>query len=85
MDFAQAAALATAWVDIASKGSARIDRETPIAKCYGWIFFFQSNEFLDNVLSRRRYINARVIVDRNTGELATRRDQGRCRLAHTQR
>jgi hypothetical protein len=70
MDFTQAAALATAWVDILSEGRARIVREATIAKPYGWIFFYQSNEFLDSGNPRAQLCgNAPIIVDRNTGEL----------------
>ena len=70
MDFAQAAALATAWVEIRSEGKARIVREATIAKPYGWIFFYESNEFLDNgTWSAQLLGNAPIIVDRNTSEL----------------
>jgi hypothetical protein len=70
MDFRQAAALANAWVDIVLKGSARIEREKTIAKPYGWIFFYQSNEFLDSgTQSAALGGNAPIIVDRNSFEL----------------
>jgi hypothetical protein len=70
MDFTQAAALATAWVDILRDGGARIIREATIAKPYGWIFFYQSNEFLDSgTPSAMLAGNAPIIVDRNTAEL----------------
>jgi len=48
MNFDKAAALATAWVEILCEGQARIVREAVIAKPYGWIFFYQSKEFLDD-------------------------------------
>jgi hypothetical protein len=48
MDFEKAAALATAWVDILCEGRARIVREATIAKPYGWIFFYQAKDRLDN-------------------------------------
>jgi hypothetical protein len=70
MDFDEAAALATAWVDILSKGQARIVREQTIAKSYGWVFFYQSKELLDTgTPSARLAGNAPIIVDRNTNEL----------------
>src|SRR5215467_2416646 len=48
----------------------RIVREATIAKPYGWIFFYQSNEFLDNGDPRAMLVgNAPIIVDRNTSEL----------------
>jgi hypothetical protein len=70
MDFEQAAALATAWVDIRCEGRARIIRESTIAKPYGWIFFYQSKEFLDNGIESAAFVgNAPIIVNRNTSEL----------------
>jgi len=50
------------------EGRARIVREATIAKPYGWIFFYQSNEFLDNGTAQLAG-NAPIIVDRNTLEL----------------
>jgi hypothetical protein len=70
MDFTKAAALATAWVDIVCDGNARIVREATIAKPYGWIFFYQSKEFLDGgAISTALARNAPIIVNRNTDEL----------------
>jgi hypothetical protein len=70
MHFERAAALATAWVDIVCGGDARIVREATIAKPYGWIFFYQSKEFLDNGTPLAQLAgNAPIIVNRNTGEL----------------
>jgi hypothetical protein len=64
MDFTQAVALATAWVEILCEGRARILPELTIAKPYGWIFFYQSNEFLDNgTQSAHLAGNAPIIVD----------------------
>jgi immunity protein 35 of polymorphic toxin system len=70
MDFDKAAALATAWVDLVCEGEARIVREATSAKPYGWIFFYQSKEFLDHgTPSAQLAGNAPIIVDRNTFEL----------------
>jgi hypothetical protein len=69
MDFEKAAALATAWVDILCEGQARIVRESTIAKPYGWIFFYQSKEFLDGSASGPLAGNAPIIVNRSTFEL----------------
>jgi hypothetical protein len=70
MDFEQASKLAMAWVDIVCRGRARIVREATIAKPYGWVFFYQSKEFLDQgnetaVLAG----NAPILVDRHRDEL----------------
>ena len=70
MDFEKAAALATAWVDILCDRQARIVREATIAKPYGWIFFYQSKEFLDTGNCSALLVgNAPVIVNRITCEL----------------
>ena len=70
MDFDKAAALATAWVDIVTEGQARIVRECTVAKPYGWIFFYQSKDFLDGGNAPTQLAgNAPIIVDRNTSEL----------------
>jgi hypothetical protein len=70
MDFKQASRLATAWVDIVCEGKARIVREATIAKPYGWVFFYQSKEFLDEgIWSAQLAGNAPILVDRQTFEL----------------
>jgi hypothetical protein len=70
MDFAKAAALATAWVDIVCDGNARIVLEATIAKPYGWIFFYESKEFLDGgAISVALAGNAPIVVNRDTHEL----------------
>jgi immunity protein 35 of polymorphic toxin system len=70
MDFTQAAALASAWVEIVCGRRARIIRELTIAKPYGWIFFYQSKEYLDNKTQSAMLAgNAPIIVNRNTHEL----------------
>lgn len=70
MDFKQAAAPATAWVDIVCEGEARIVREATIAKPYGWIFFYQSKDFLDTGNPSAQLVgNAPIVVDGHTSEL----------------
>jgi Immunity protein 35 len=70
MDFEKAAALAAAWVEILCEGGGRIVRESTIAKPYGWIFFYQAKEFLDDGTESARLVgNAPIIVNRNTSEL----------------
>jgi hypothetical protein len=64
MDFEKAAALATAWVDIMNEGSACIIREATIAKPYGWIFFYQSKEYLETGNFLEQLVgNAPIIVN----------------------
>jgi hypothetical protein len=70
MDFEQASKLAMAWVDIVSRREARLVREATIAKPYGWVFFYQSKEFLDQGTQSALLVgNAPILVDRHTDEL----------------
>ena len=70
MDFEKAAALATLWVELKCERQARIVREFTIAKPYGWIFFYESKQFLDGDDDLARLVgNAPIIVDRDTLEL----------------
>ncbi|WP_315729101.1 YrhB domain-containing protein [Bradyrhizobium sp. SZCCHNS2015] len=70
MDFEQATAIATAWVDIVCGGEARIVQPSTVTKPYGWIFFYESKDFLDNGIELARLAgNAPIIVNRNTNEL----------------
>jgi hypothetical protein len=70
MDFEKAAALATLWVELTCEGQARIMRESTIAKPYGWIFFYESKQFLDTGDDSAILLgNAPIIVDRDTLEL----------------
>lgn len=69
-DFTQASRLAMAWIDIVCAGEARIVREATIAKPYGWVFYYQSKEFLDEgIASAQLAGNAPILVDRHTFEL----------------
>ena len=70
MNFSGASRLASTWVEIVSNGEARIVREQTIAKPYGWVFFFQSNEFLDKgTASAQLAGNAPFLVDRFNCEI----------------
>jgi hypothetical protein len=70
MDFRKAAALATAWVDILLEGQACIVREATIAKPYGWIFFYQSKQYIETGdFSAQLLGNAPIIIDRTTSEI----------------
>ncbi len=70
MNFKQASRLAAAWVEIVTEGEARIVQEGTIAKPYGWLFFYQSNEFLDKGTPGAQLGgNAPILVDRINSEL----------------
>jgi hypothetical protein len=57
-------------VDIVCGAKVRIIREATIAKPYGWVFFYQSNEALDQGDGSALLAgNAPILVDRHTFEL----------------
>ena len=69
--FEQAARLAKAWIDVMGEGLAELDPGPTIAKPYGWVFFYQSSEFLRDTSDFRNALvgNAPFLVDRVDGEV----------------
>jgi len=68
--YQQAEKLATAWVDILLDGIAAITPEITMTRPYGWVFFYQSKEFLrDSKFEDMLIGNAPIIVDRIDGEI----------------
>ena len=66
----QAEKLATSWVDILLEGKAAIIPELTITRPYGWVFFYQSREYiLDPKVEHMLLGNAPIIVDRINGEI----------------
>jgi hypothetical protein len=71
MPFSKARQIAEAWVSAVTEGQAEIVREAVEAKPYGWIFYYQSREFLADRsnISAALAGNAPFIVDRINGEV----------------
>jgi hypothetical protein len=69
-NYQQAEKLATAWVDILLDGRAAIMPEHTITRPYGWVFFYQSKEYIaDQKFEHMLVGNAPIIVDRIDGEI----------------
>ena len=71
LPFSKARQIAEAWVSAVTEGQAEIVREAVEAKPYGWIFYYQSREFLADRsnISAALAGNAPFIVDRVNGEV----------------
>lgn len=71
MNFDVARELAASWISLTTEGAAVIHRDKTISLPYGWVFFYNSPEFLadpsniDNSLVG----NVPILVDRVNGEL----------------
>jgi hypothetical protein len=67
--YLQAEALVKSWVELATDGKAELLLNETISKPYGWIFFYQSKQFLKtNKFSDMLLGNAPILVRRD-GEL----------------
>jgi hypothetical protein len=71
LTYKKAEKLARTWVDLVTDGTDAIQPELTMSRPYGWIFFYQSKDCLDNPNdpSRMLFGNAPIIIDRMTGEL----------------
>nr|WP_145545920.1 YrhB domain-containing protein [Variovorax boronicumulans] len=71
MDFDRARKLAASWVDLTTQGTAAIYREETIALPYGWVFFYNSREFLADPSNHKDSLvgNVPILIDRVNGEL----------------
>jgi hypothetical protein len=69
--FSKARRIAEAWIDIVTDGNAALDRDLTIAKPYGWLFCWNSKEFLaDRTMEENALVgNVPIFVDRVNGEL----------------
>ena len=70
LNYADAERLARTWVDIVSRGTGEIRPHLTRTKPYGWVFFWNSREFIDTKDRRKALAgNTPIIVDRIDGEL----------------
>jgi hypothetical protein len=69
--FRIARSLAEAWVRITTEGEATLVPDATIAKPYGWVFFYQSIEFIRDPSNTLAALvgNAPILVDRIDGEI----------------
>jgi Immunity protein 35 len=62
--------LAALWVELMTDGDCVIQYEQTIARPYGWIFLYQSKEYLNHGRFEDMSVgNALIIVDRVDGEI----------------
>jgi hypothetical protein len=71
MHFKQAAEIAEAWVRVTSHGAAAIWREKTIAMPYGWVFFYNAPEFIENPENHTASLvgNVPILVERVNGDV----------------
>ena len=71
MHFAKARELAACWVNLTAGETAEIHREKTMALPYGWVFFYNSSEFLADPRNHGASLvgNVSILVDRVNGEL----------------
>ncbi len=71
MNFAMARQVAEAWVLAVSGGSASIWQEKTLALSYGWVFFYNSKEFIADPTNFSEALvgNVPILIERTNGEL----------------
>jgi hypothetical protein len=71
LPFCKAYQIAESWVSAVTDGKANILKESIQPKPYGWIFFYQSTEFIQNPanISAMLVGNAPILVDRINAEV----------------
>ena len=70
LTYAKAERLASLWVELSTDGDCEIQPEVTIDRPYGWVFFYQSKEYLKHGRFEDQSLgNAPIIVDRVNGEL----------------
>ncbi|HVM63071.1 MAG TPA: YrhB domain-containing protein [Verrucomicrobiae bacterium] len=70
LTYEQAEILARTWVELISGGKAALMPEATRDKPYGWVFFWQSKQFIKRRDLRYSLVgNAPIIVDRFAGEI----------------
>jgi Immunity protein 35 len=68
--YRKARILAQNWLDLATSIEVTIIDEATISKPYGWVFFYQSTDYLKTEnISDMLAGNAPILVDRINGEL----------------
>ena len=69
--FRIAKSLAEAWVRITTEGEAELVASATIARPYGWVFFYQSSQFLRDPTNTSAALtgNGPILIDRVDGEV----------------
>jgi hypothetical protein len=70
LTFAQALELAETWIRIVTGDQAIVVKEDTLKRPYGWVFFYQSRQYLASGETRDRLAgNAPILIDRVNAEL----------------
>lgn len=71
MDFSAARQVASSWIEVVSSGSAVIHREKTVSLSYGWVFFYNSPEFIADPTNFSAALvgNVPILIERVNGEL----------------
>ena len=69
--FSKARMLAETWVRTIMDGEAELLRRSTIAKPYGWVFFYQSSEYIRDPDNHAAALagNGPIMIDRINGEV----------------
>jgi hypothetical protein len=71
MIFSEAKQIAETWVKVVSDGQAVLHQEKTLALPYGWVFFYNSPEFIADPtnISTSLIGNVPILIERTNGEL----------------
>jgi len=71
MNFGKARRIAECWVSTMTDDQAILDREATLALPYGWVFFYNSAEYIGDRSNFEHSLvgNAPILIDRVNGEL----------------
>lgn len=71
MNFSEARKIAECWVSIVTDDQAILDRANTLALPYGWVFFYNSAEYVDDRSKLHHALvgNAPILIDRINGEV----------------
>jgi len=70
LTYRQAEHLAKAWIEIRTSSRAVLMPEHTITKLYGWVFYYQSREFVEKRERSKMLLgNGPIIIDRVTGDI----------------
>lgn len=71
MNFASARRVAECWVDVSTNGQAVLYREKVLTLPYGWVFFYNSPEFIAAPSNFELSLvgNVPILIERVNGEL----------------
>ena len=87
MNFSQARKIAECWVSTVTDDQVMLDRANTLALPYGWVFFYNSVEYLADKSKFQHALagNVPILIDRINGELRVLGPQYENRLQEIER